>query len=81
MISLRLQIDNVYDDGTVTTTATVEVPPPPEDEDERSDWEDDHIFPATGTGQAEGDAGYFVTVTASSQSDLIPVGTEFEFGT
>lgn len=78
-VALSLRIKNHYDTGTVTTFETVNVPHPPYDEEEREEWEQEHIFPATGTGQEHGDPSYDVTVTGSSQPDLIPVGTTYEF--
>lgn len=82
-VTLTLQIDNIYEDGDeVRTTATVTVPAPPDPSDESAyeDWAYDHIFAATGTGKTEGDSGYFVEVTETSDPATVPVGTEFEFG-
>lgn len=44
------------------------------------EWEDEVIFPLTGSGHEDGDAAYFVKVKVSSQPELLAVGTEFEFG-
>jgi hypothetical protein len=77
MIDLTLKIENHYASGVVTTTAQAQVSEPPPFDD-RADWEDDEIFPHTGTGKEDGDSAYFVT--SSSRPDLIPVGTEYEFG-
>lgn len=83
-ISLELEIENnTYKDGnTVTTHARTTVPAPwgKEDSDERSAWEQEYIFPLTGTGRDEGDSWYDVEVTGSDRPDLIPVGTTYEFG-
>ncbi len=49
--------------------------------DEYSVWADQEINQHTGTGREDGDAAYFVTVTASSNESVLAVGTEFEFGT
>lgn len=79
-LRLVLAIENHYpEDGDVIhTTATVYVPEREPDEDE-SDWEYEHIFPATGTGRTEGDSAHFVTVTDAD--DPAWLGREFEFGT
>jgi len=82
LIAVTLEIDNIYEDGEqIQTVVQAEIPAPPTDKDsgEYEDWEYDHIFEHTGTGKEEGDAGYFVKVTASSRPDLLPVGTEYEF--
>lgn len=78
---IELTIDNIYEDGdTVTTHVVAEIEEPPaEDTDEWEDWEQDNIFPHTGTGKTEGDSAYFVKVTACDDPSL--VGREFEFGT
>lgn len=51
-----------------------------EEEEARSEWEWDVIAQYTGTGREEGEAAYFVEVIESSDQDLLPVGTKFEFG-
>ena len=78
-IDVTLLIDNYYSDGDkIKTTVQTTIPAPdPDDED----WEYDHIFEHTGTGRTDGDSCYFVTVAASSRPDILPVGTEYEFGT
>jgi len=79
-MKIELTIDNIYEDGTEVRThvaADIE-PPPPEGTDEWEDWEYDEIFCHTGTGKVEGDAGYFVEVTACDDPSL--VGRKFEFG-
>lgn len=81
MIDVTLLIDNYYDGDKIKTTVETQVSEPPADEDEREDWEHDEIFQYTGTGQESGNSCYFVTVASSSRPDLIPVGTEYEFGT
>ncbi|NUS02049.1 MAG: hypothetical protein HOV97_05740 [Nonomuraea sp.] len=86
-MDVTLVIDNIYGGETIQTTVRTTIDPPPfplvgdfdNYADEYCDWEQDEIFPHTGTGNAEGDAGYFVKVTESSRPDLIPVGTKFEF--
>lgn len=82
-IRLHLKIENYYDGDKVRTQADVLVPAPPQEpdtDDEMTDWEQEYIFEATGTGRTEGNSAYFVEVTASDCPDLIPVGTEYEFG-
>ncbi len=80
MIDVTLIIDNHYPDDKITVTVETQVPAPPAlDTDEYEDWEQDHIFPLTGTGR-DGDSCYFVTVASSSDPAMLPVGTEFEFG-
>jgi hypothetical protein len=80
-VTVTLHIDNVYElHGTIETTATVTIPVPPPDEgsDAYDDWAYEYIFAQTGTGRTDGDAGYFVRITASTIPDLI--GREFAFG-
>lgn len=82
-VTITVEIDNTYEDGsTVVThrTATVPAPAGAEGSDERWNWEHEHIFDLTGTGRTQGDAWYDVEVTASDRPDLIPVGTTYEFG-
>jgi hypothetical protein len=80
-VTVTLHIDNIYElYGTVETTATVTIPVPPTDEDSDAydDWRQEHIFAETGTGCTDGNAAYFVRITASTIPDLL--GREFEFG-
>lgn len=81
-IDVTLEILNIYEDGDqVVTHVETKIPPPPIDDDDAfEDWQQDHIFEHTGTGKTEGDAAYFVEITSSSRPDLLPVGTEYEFG-
>jgi hypothetical protein len=79
--TITLRIENRYEDGSeieTTSVVTVPLPLPEEDTAERSDWEYDHIFPETGTGQESGDAWYDVEITDSTAPEL--VGLTFEFG-
>lgn len=81
MIRLTLRIENIYEDGeTVITTPTVTVPAAPEDPEDWDHWAEDHLYPLTGTGQPEGDAGYFIEVTESPDYPAL-IGAEFEYGT
>lgn len=77
--TLKLRIENAYDDGTeIQTEAVVTVPLPyPEELGEQTDWEYEHIFPQTGTGRG-GDAWYEVEVVESTAPELL--GRVFEFG-
>ena len=82
LIHIKVKIDNIYEDGeNVVVEAEADVPKPwaEEGSDAHSEWEEFFIFPLTGTGQEEGDAGYFVEVLESSDPDAIPVGTEWEW--
>lgn len=84
-VDVELTIENHYElYDTEITVVNATIPPPPagaEPGDEAYDeWEYDEIFCHTGTGREEGDSSYFVKVTKSSRPDLIPVGTEYEFG-
>jgi len=88
MINVTLHIDNYYGGDKIKTVVETQVEDPPvgyipgfAERDEFADWEHDEIFQHTGTGQESGDSAYFVTVASSSRPDLIPVGTEYEFGT
>lgn len=77
---LKLKIENVYSDGTVTNEVEVDVPKTEfaEHEDDFEDWAYAWIYPHTGTGRTEGDAGYFVEVIEASDPSW--VGREFEWG-
>jgi hypothetical protein len=81
-ITISLDIENIYDRGTVYTRVTNEVipaPPAPEEgQDEQDEWSYSHIFPFTGTSHIEGDSWYDVIVTACSDPTL--VGRTFDFG-
>jgi hypothetical protein len=79
-MQITIKIDNVYEDGDeVTNVDTVDVVHPEPDVD-LDDWAYDELFPLTGTGREEGDAGYFVQITeCADRPDL--VGREFEWGT
>jgi hypothetical protein len=82
---VSLTIENTYEDGdevVVLKDEEIEDPPTPVDmeSDAWSEWADDQIYPLTGTGRTEGDSWYNVTVTASSDPNLVPVGTTFEWG-
>lgn len=76
MIDVECQIDNVYPDETVSRMVEARVENPWSD---WSEWAEEHLFPLTGTGRTEGDAGYFLTIT---RCDEVPelVGQEFEWG-
>ncbi|WP_432830838.1 hypothetical protein [Dactylosporangium sp. CA-092794] len=81
LATVTLHIENHYERyGMVETTATVTIPVPPADQDSDAydDWCQEHIFAATGTGRTDGDAAYFVRITASTVPALL--GREFEFG-
>lgn len=92
-IDLELTVDNYYENGDhITTERKVTADSPPfryvsgpsmildKAREALDEWEQDFIFPATGADNPEGgDASYFVEVTASSDTALIPVGTKFEF--
>lgn len=72
---IEVTIDNVYDDGTVTTHEVADVPAPTGDIDA---WAEEHLYYLTGTGRTSGDAGYFLKVIACEIPEL--VGREFEWG-
>ncbi|MFG2923907.1 hypothetical protein ACGFYA_20680 [Streptomyces sp. NPDC048305] len=78
--TVTLTITNGYEDGSeVVTTPVVEIPLPiPEELNELVDWENDHIFPHTGTGKSQGDSWYEVEITKSTAPELL--GRTFEFG-
>jgi hypothetical protein len=80
-MKMTLKIDNIYEDGEQVTNTLydVEVPKPTGGSEALSEWAYDHLFPLTGTGRTEGDAGYFVEIIAAEDPAL--VGSEFEWGT
>ncbi|MEU6572312.1 hypothetical protein [Streptomyces sp. NPDC046805] len=78
---VKLRIENTYEDGVEVVTsgiATVPLPIPDEDTGDRTDWEYEHIFPHTGTGNESGDAWYDVEIVESTAPELF--GLTFEFG-
>ena len=80
VILVHLVIDNFYEDGDRIQTRVetyVPAPPPESDEDAYDDWSQDCIFEQTGTGKTEGNSGYFVKCTYSSDTSL--VDREWEF--
>ena len=82
-IKLRATFENIYEDGEeVTNVYDLDVPEPEVglNEDQWEEWAYDNLFPWTGTGREDGDAGYFVTIDqCEARPDL--VGKEFEWGT
>lgn len=77
-MNISVEIENVYEDETVVTHVWSDVPHPDEGEVDLEDWAEEHLYPLTGTGRHEGDAGYFLTVTACDDATL--VGCNFEWG-
>lgn len=79
-----MEIENIYLDGDkVAETVTVEVPSPPNldfDSLEHEDWAYENLFPHTGTGRTDGDAGYFVTILSASYEPRL-AGQTYEWGT
>lgn len=81
-IHLTIRIENHYEEiDTVVVTQEITVGLPPEGDYQDDGWAYDEVYPYTGTGHTTGDSAYFVEVIASSDPDLIPVGTEWEWGT
>jgi hypothetical protein len=79
-VVLDLRIENHYGASVVVTTDRVQVTVPAGiDPADDYDWSYDEIFPSTGTGR-DGDAAYFVEVVGTDNEDIIPNGTEWEFG-
>ena len=84
MPTVTLRITNAYDDGTeVVTLVKTVVPALSEhadfhDWDEWDAWAEEHLFPHTGTGKADGNSGYTVAIIDSDQPPL--VGRTFDFG-
>lgn len=78
-MNIEVTIDNVYDDETITNEYMRNVEVPQDDED-LDDWAYDELFPLTGTGREDGEAGYFLKITACSERPDL-VGREFEWGT
>lgn len=77
---VKIKVDNVYDNGTITETKEVEIPLPPDQlGDDYDEWAYDNLFCHTGTGRTHGEAGYFVEVLESELASL--VGEKFEWGT
>lgn len=80
-IHLHVTILNCYPDEDVAEEGGVEVPAPGDlDDDEGMEtWAYDHLFPLTGTGRTEGDAGYFVTIARSPDLPALE-GRQFAWG-
>jgi hypothetical protein len=81
-VTVSLTIENTYARYAPVTTYATDVvipePPPGLDMDPYDDWAFDHIYCFTGTGRTDGDSWYDVTITASSDPEL--VGREFAWG-
>ncbi|AXH70276.1 hypothetical protein SEA_HAIZUM_72 [Streptomyces phage Haizum] len=77
--TIKLRIDNAYEDGSeIETEAVTTVPLPyPDDADEQTDWAYEHIFPETGTGRTDGAAYYEAEIVESTAPELL--GKTFEF--
>lgn len=89
-VTLCLDITNIYEGGDeVMAFKVVTVPAPPADRTAKDPsgehdtawdaWAYNHLYSETGTGREEGDAGYFVTITASPDEATL-VGQKFEWG-
>jgi hypothetical protein len=76
---ITVAIENHYEEAEVIKTSLDLDVPEPDDLAHLEDWSYDYIYPHTGTGREEGDAGYFATIT---ESDDVPamLGKTFEFG-
>lgn len=77
---IDLSIQNIYPDEVVTTTVTGLTVPAPDDYDTETldAWAQQHLFEHTGTGRTDGESGYDITITASTDSRLLR--RTFEFG-
>lgn len=80
LIQITARIENLYEDGTeIVRIETTHVPAPPTGAEELAEWADDHLRdPLTGTGRPQGEAAYFLAITASEDPSLI--GKTFEWG-
>lgn len=81
LITFSAEIEQVHP-GHVSRISVndITVPdPPPDGCTERWQWEWNNIGALMLTGAASNGVSYFVTITASSDDALLPVGTEFEF--
>jgi hypothetical protein len=81
-IRLTVKITNIYPGRKPIEEERQVVVPRPRDVDNRAGlavWAEANLFPLTGTGQTEGDAGYFVTVTESPDLPAL-TGHECEWG-
>lgn len=76
MITLTIEVDNVYGGETHSNVQAVAVPSPEPDID-LDDWANEVLFQFTGTGR-EGYAGYFVKITECANRPEL-VGHEFEW--
>ncbi|MFI5840567.1 hypothetical protein ACIA8K_12745 [Catenuloplanes sp. NPDC051500] len=82
-VIVELHMEHHYEYyGRIDTKAVVCIPLPPADskpgDDAYDEWAYDHIFSETGTGRADGDCGYFVTIADATRADM--VGLKFEWG-
>jgi len=84
MITLELNIDNIYEDGeSITNLVEVEVEEPwapVENWEELEIWADECLQEHTGTGRTEGEASYFVEITKAPEEWQSLVGKHFEWG-
>jgi hypothetical protein len=76
---ITVAYENHYEGGEVIKTSVDLDVPEPADLTDLEDWSYDYLYPHSGTGQEEGDAGYFATIT---ESDDVPamLGKTFEWG-
>jgi hypothetical protein len=80
-ITVSLEIKNHYTDGTLVTVVTDRAVAKPwdlDDEDELAGWAMQELFEYTGTGRAEGDSAYDITIIAADDHRL--VSKTFEIG-
>ncbi|MGW3232497.1 hypothetical protein [Kitasatospora sp. NPDC001095] len=76
---VTLQINNAYEDGVeinTTVITKVAVPVPEEGTVERDEWEDEYLYPHTGTGRS-GESMKTVEITESSAFGLVGIVAEF----
>ncbi len=79
-MQLTVLFTDVYEGAEYPRTESFDVPEPSVDDDDLTDWADEHLYPRTGSGRPDGEAGYWAEITACPDRPEL-VGREFDWGT
>jgi hypothetical protein len=82
-VIISVDIENayeLYDEVATRVLDLVVAAPTGDDLNGTTEWAYDHLHDLTGVGHPDGDAWHDLTVTASSDPAIIPIGQHFDFG-